>query len=70
MREPQLQQAKIKVKIVSLGIIFLVLLLLGGQIISRLQYQPVDANDKTKIELSIPEGSSANQVAGLLKAKD
>ncbi len=70
MREPQLQQAKIKVKIVSLGIIFLVLLLLGGQIISRQQYQPVDANDKTKIELSIPEGSSANQVAGLLKAKD
>lgn len=70
MREPQLQQAKMKVKIVLLGIIFLVLLLLGGQFISRQQYQPVDANDKTTIEISIPEGSSAGQVAGLLKAKD
>lgn len=70
MRETQLQQAKIKVKIVLLGIIFLVLLFLGGQFISRQQYQPVDANDKTTIEISIPEGSSAGQVAGLLKAKE
>lgn len=70
MREPQLQQAKIKVKIVLLGIIFLVLFILGGQFISRQQYQPVDANDKTTIEVNIPEGSSASQVAGLLKTKD
>jgi UPF0755 protein len=70
MREPQLQQAKMKVKIVFLGIIFLALLLLGALLIFRQQYQPVDANDKTTIEMSIPEGSNASDVAGLLKSKD
>jgi UPF0755 protein len=70
MRETQLQQAKIKVKIVLLGIIFLVLLILGGQFMSRQQYQPVDASDKTTIEINIPEGTSAGQVAALLKSRD
>jgi UPF0755 protein len=70
MREPQLQQAKMKVKIVFLGIIFLALLLLGALLIFRQQYQPVDASDKTIIEMSIPEGSNASDVAGLLKSKD
>jgi len=70
MREPVLRQAKIKKKTVLLGIIFLVLLLLGGQMIAQQQYQPVDASDKTTIELTIPGGSSAKEVAGLLKAKD
>jgi len=70
MREPELKQAKSNLRIVLLGIVFLALLLLGGQILSRQQYQPVDASDKTRLELSIPEGSSASDVAGLLKQKD
>lgn len=70
MREPELIQAKSKVRIVLLGIVFLALLLLGGQILYRQQYQPVDASDKTRLEFRIPEGSNARDVASLLKNKD
>lgn len=70
MRELELKQAKSKARIVLLGIVFLALLLLGGQILIRQQYQPVDASDKTRLEFRIPEGSNARDVASLLKKKD
>lgn len=70
MREPQLQQTQIKRKTLLIGIVFFLLLLLGGKMIAQQQYQPVDINDQTVIELTISEGSNAKEVAGLLKAKD
>lgn len=70
MRELEVKRAKLGVRTVILGIVFLVLLLLGWQTLSRQQYLPVDANDKTRLELKIPEGSSAVEVARLLKEKD
>lgn len=70
MREMPLQREKTKAKTVLLGIIFFLLLLLGGWFNSKQQYQPVDASDKTTIQLTVPEGSNAAQVASLLKDKD
>jgi len=70
MREPEVKRAKSGVRKVLLGIVFLALLLLGWQTLSRQQYLPVDVNDKTRLELKIPEGSSAGEVARLLKKKD
>lgn len=70
MRELELRQAKSKMRTVLLGIVFVALLMLGWQTLSKQQYQPVDASDKTKLELRIPEGSTAGEVALLLKEKD
>ncbi|HWQ76040.1 MAG TPA: endolytic transglycosylase MltG [Syntrophomonas sp.] len=70
MRAVQLRQEKPKRIIILLGIVFFALLVLGGIMISQHQYKPVDADDKTTIAVSIPAGSGAVQVAGLLKAKD
>ncbi len=70
MGETTLQRGKTKAKKVLLGILFFVLLLSGNWFHSQQQYQPVDTNDKTNIQLKIPEGSNASEVAGLLKDKD
>lgn len=53
-------------------IIFIVLLALGGFCGVRafhLQYLPVDADDKTPVDVFIPAGSSARQIAAILEKK-
>ncbi len=70
MRETPLQRGKIRVKRVFLVILFFTLLLLGGKLVASQQYQPVDASDQTTVQVKIPDGSSASQVAVLLKNQD
>ncbi len=47
--------------------VFIIILAFSGWQFLALQYQPVDANDSSIVELRIPDNSSAGQVAALLK---
>lgn len=70
MREPEVKHFQSKLVSTLMAVIFVVLLLLGWQTISRHQYLPVNADDKNRIELRIPPNSTAASVASLLKEND
>lgn len=70
MREPEVKRLPPKLVPTLTAIIFIVLLLIGWQSISRNQYLPVNPDDKSRIELQIPPNSTAVQVAHILKEND
>ncbi len=67
MREPEVKRMQPRWVTILLAILFLGLMGIGWQAISRHQYLPVNPNDKAQIEVHIPESSSAVEVAHLLK---
>ena len=70
MREPEVKHLPPKLVPTLMAIIFIVLLLLGWQVLSRNQFLPVNPGDKSRIELRIPPNSTAVQVAHILKEND
>lgn len=70
MREPEMKRLPPKLVPMLTAIIFMVLLFIGWQIISRNQYLPVNPDDRSRIELRIPANSTATQVAHILKEND
>ncbi len=70
MRELEVKKGKPRWIPLFLSLLFLILLVFGWQAITRLQYLPVDAQDRSQIEVHIPENSSAVEVAQILKEKD
>ncbi len=70
MREPEVKLFPSKLVPTLTAIIFIVLLIIGWQTISRNQYLPVNPDDKSRIELRIPSNSTAAQVAHILKEND
>jgi len=65
MIEPEMRKLNPKIVLFSL-LLLLSLTIAGWQIITQ-QYLPVNPNDKTIIEVRVPENSSAREVAALLK---
>ncbi len=70
MREPAVKHLRPKLVPTLMTIMFIVLLFIGWQIITRNLYLPVNPDDKSRIELRIPPSSTAVQVAQILKEND
>lgn len=70
MRETEVKHRRSRLLQLLLVIAFAVLLMIGWQMINRNQWLPVDAADKSRIELRIPPASTAADAARLLKEHD
>lgn len=70
MREPEVKHHLSRPVQIILALAFAVLLIIGWQTINRNLWLPVDAKDKSRIEVRIPPASTAADVAHLLKQHD
>lgn len=61
---------KKKVKIIIIFIILILLIILAGLITWNIFKSPVDSNETTNIEVIIPSGAGASEIAKILKEKD
>lgn len=70
MRELQVIPPKTRRIPLLLALIALLLLIFSWQFISQKSYLPVDSQDKSQIQVRIPENSNASDVARILKDND
>lgn len=70
MRELQMKPQKSKRIPLWLAVLALLLLIFGWQAIAKNSYLPVDPQDKSPVQVRIPDNSNAGQVARILKDND